>query len=186
MLIRDLNPRHEEWIAQAAALLTRVFAEHWDAWTTPEEALEEVHEMLAEDRVCRVCIIDGQVIGWIGGIPTYDGRVWELHPLLVDPAWRGKGIGRALVADLEQVVAARGALTVMLGCDDEDNMTSLAGVDLYDGLLERLATVQNFKRHPYEFYRKCGYSIIGVIPDANGYGKPDILMGKRVSKGNVS
>lgn len=186
MLIRDLQPEHEEWIVQAAALLNRVFSEHWDAWTTLEEALEEVHDMLAADRVCRVCIADGRVIGWIGGIPTYEGRVWELHPLVVDPAWQKQGIGRALVKDLEQVVMAQGALTVMVGTDDEDNMTSLAGVDLYDGLLERLANIQNFKRHPYDFYRKCGYSIIGVIPDANGYGKPDILMGKRVSKGSAS
>lgn len=33
---------------------------------------------------------------------------------------------------------------------------------------------------PYEFYQKLGYAIIGVVPDANGLGKPDILMAKRV------
>lgn len=35
--------------------------------------------------------------------------------------------------------------------------------------------------HPYEFYQKLGYSIVGVLPDANGFEKPDIFMAKRVS-----
>jgi len=36
------------------------------------------------------------------------------------------------------------------------------------------------KGHPFEFYQKQGYVITGVVPDANGVGKPDILMSKRV------
>jgi hypothetical protein len=31
-----------------------------------------------------------------------------------------------------------------------------------------------------EFYQKLGYVIVGVIPDANGFGKPDIFMAKRL------
>jgi aminoglycoside 6'-N-acetyltransferase I len=47
-------------------------------------------------------------------------------------------------------------------------------------LPEKIANIQNYKGHPYEFYLKCGYTITGVMPDANGRGKPDIIMGKRV------
>jgi hypothetical protein len=36
--------------------------------------------------------------------------------------------------------------------------------------------------HPFEFYQKCGFVIVGVVPDANGYSKPDILMAKRVAE----
>jgi aminoglycoside 6'-N-acetyltransferase I len=36
--------------------------------------------------------------------------------------------------------------------------------------------------HPYEFYQKLGYVIVGVIPDANGPGKPDILMAKSLAR----
>jgi hypothetical protein len=49
-----------------------------------------------------------------------------------------------------------------------------------------LATkIQNLARHPFEFYRKVGFAIVGLLPDANGFGKPDIFMAKRVSGGAV-
>ena len=65
--------------------------------------------------------------------------------------------------------------------DDEDNRTSVGGVDLYPNVLEHLANIKNLHRHPYEFYQKLGYVIVGIIPDANGKGKPDIFMAKRVN-----
>jgi aminoglycoside 6'-N-acetyltransferase I len=169
-------------IQQAARLLVDGFAEHWpDAWPTLTEAIEEVNEMLTDDRICRVMLDENStVLGWIGGLPEYDGLVWELHPLVVRADLRGKSIGRSLIADFETQVRLRGGLTIMLGTDDEDGMTSLSNVNLYDNLPEKIASIRNFKRHPYEFYQKCGYTIIGVIPDANGKGKPDILMAKQV------
>ena len=168
------------FLHQMAELLVIGFREHWDAWATNEEGLAEVHDILGKG-FARAALDDaGQVLGWIGGLPGYDGHVWELHPLVVRPERQKQGIGRALVADLEQQVQQRGGLTITLGSDDEDDMTSLAGVDLYDGLWERIAHIQNLKGHPYEFYQKLGYTITGVVPDANGRGKPDILMGKRV------
>jgi hypothetical protein len=33
---------------------------------------------------------------------------------------------------------------------------------------------------PYEFYQKMGFSLVGVMSDANGPGEPDIYMAKRV------
>jgi aminoglycoside 6'-N-acetyltransferase I len=42
------------------------------------------------------------------------------------------------------------------------------------------ARARNRGSHPFEFYLRVGYHIVGVIPDANGFGKPDILMAKRV------
>ena len=74
----------------------------------------------------------------------------------------------------------RGGLTITFGSDDEDNMTSLSDVDLYENLWEKIRDVRNFKRHPYEFYQKLGYVITGIVPDANGIGKPDIIMSKKV------
>jgi aminoglycoside 6'-N-acetyltransferase I len=120
------------------------------------------------------------VLGWIGGLPEYDGNVWELHPLVVSPNWQRKGIGTALIADFEDQIRHRGGLTIQLGSDDEDNMTSLSNCDLYENVWDKIAHIQNFKGHPYEFYQKCGYTITGVVPDANGRGKPDIIMSKRI------
>ncbi len=174
-------PDSAEIVTQMAELLVLGFREHWEAWETVPEALDEI-AMIREKGFIRVALDDAgrQVLGWIGGLPEYDGHVWELHPLVVQPARQKQGLGRALVADFEREVAARGGLTITLGSDDEDDMTSLAGADLYDNLPEKLRTLRNLKGHPYEFYLKCGYHLIGVIPDANGRGKPDILMGKRV------
>jgi aminoglycoside 6'-N-acetyltransferase I len=132
MNIITLTPDKESLIRQVAQLLVDAFCEHWpDAWPTREEAMKEVHEMLEAERICRVAIDEqGKVLGIIGGIPQYDGHVWELHPLAVQPALQGHGVGRALVQDLEEQVRVRGGLTITLGTDDVDNMTSLSGEDL--------------------------------------------------------
>lgn len=182
MEIISPQPGNEDFMEQAARLLVDAFRENWpDAWPTLEEGLKEVHEMLASERICRAAVDDqGKLLGIIGGIPGYDGLVWELHPLAVQPSLQGQGVGRALVVDFEEQVRLRGALTINLGSDDEDGMTSLSNVDLYENLWEKIRDIRNLKDHPYEFYQKLGYTITGVVPDANGIGKPDILMAKRI------
>ncbi|MGH7490791.1 MAG: GNAT family N-acetyltransferase [bacterium] len=182
MRIIDLQPHEENLISQIAQFLYEAFKEHWpQAWPDLESAKHEVEESLGEERLSRVALDDaGMVLGWIGGIKQYDGHVWELHPLVVSPKAQGRGIGRALVEDLEEQVRQRGGLTLWLGTDDENDQTSLSGVDLYPNVFEHLAKIKNLRRHPYEFYQKLGFVIVGVMPDANGIGKPDIYMAKRV------
>lgn len=178
--IIDLCPDDEKAIRQAAALLVENFQE---AWPDMDAALKEVRESFGADRISRVAADEsGTVLGWIGGIRHYNGNVWELHPLVVRPDFRGKGIGRALVVDLEDRVRERGGLTIWVGTDDESNMTTLSGRDLYPNVLEHLAKIKNLRGHPYEFYQKLGFVIVGVMPDANGLGKPDIFMAKRVRR----
>ena len=182
MQIIDLKPDQHQAIAQGAEVLSLAFAKHWHgSWTEHADGIAELQTMTNGENFCRVALIHDRVVGLIGGIPAYDGHVWELHPLAVHPDFQGRGVGRALVEDFERCVIARGGLTIQLGSDDVDNMTSLSNVDLYDNLLDKIANIQNFKNHPYSFYQKMGYCIIGVIPDANGIGKPDILLGKRVT-----
>ena len=168
---------------QVAELLIDGFSDSGsDGWTTLESALAEVHQSLGENRISRVAIDESDnVLGWIGGIKEYGGNVWELHPLVVRRDYQKKGIGRALVEDFEKQVKIRGGVTIRLGTDDENNRTSLGGIDLYPNVVDHLLEIKNLREHPFEFYQKLGFVITGVIPDANGFGKPDIFMAKRVS-----
>ena len=182
MRIVTFDGKDEGLKHQMAQLLVDAFREHWDdAWETFEDGLKEVEEMCEAERICLVAVDGERLLGMIGGISGYDGNVWELHPLAVQPGLHGKGIGRVLVNEFEEQVRQRGGLTITLGSDDQDEMTSLSNVDLYENLWDQVKNIQNIKRHPFEFYQKMGYAIIGVMPDANGRGKPDIYMGKRVA-----
>jgi aminoglycoside 6'-N-acetyltransferase I len=183
-MIIDLDPNNQTHIDQAANLLIEGFALFSPtSWRTFAEAIEEVHEALEAEKICRVALNDEDVVlGWVGGIPGYRGRVWELHPLVVAPQRQRQGIGRALIQDLEEQVRRRGGLTLILGTDDEVGQTSLSGVDLYPDVASHIGAIRNLHGHPYEFYQKCGFVIYGLLPDANGFGKPDILMAKRVQR----
>lgn len=187
--ISDLRPDDEPSVRAAAQLLVDEFRETAPvAWPDIERALETVHEALVEGQICRVARATtgpseagGTVLGWIGGAPQYDGHVWELHPLVVAGAHQGRGIGRALVEDLEAHVAARGAQTLWLGSDDETGRTTLGNVDLYHHLPDQLRDARDLHGHPLGFYQRLGFTIVGVLPDANGPGRPDIFLAKRVA-----
>jgi aminoglycoside 6'-N-acetyltransferase I len=172
--IVDLVPGDEAVVEACAALLTEGFERDWPgAWPDREAGRAEVLECAADGLIARVALDDaGVVLGWIGGRPEYDGNVWELHPLVVRADRRRLGVGRALVEDLERLTAARGGLTMRVGSDDITDMTSLGGVDLYPDPLAHLAAIA--------FYQRCGFALVGVVPDANGLGKPDIILAKRL------
>lgn len=151
-----------------------------------EAPLEEMYQLLDAERIALVALDDSEdatttVVGYIGAIPQYGITGWEMHPLVVRQDMRSKGLGTLLVKALEQEVAKRGGLTIYLGTDDEFEQTSLSQTDLFVDTYQKIERIVNLKRHPYEFYQRIGYKIVGVIPDANGPGKPDIWMAKRVS-----
>ncbi len=171
----------EVQLAGAAWVLREAFA-HIPAYQDPGEAAYEVSTFLTDpDRFAIAAVEDGEVIGMIGGIRSYSHGL-ELHALAVDPPRQGGGVGAALVAALETRAAQDGKLTIYLGTDDEFGGTSLFGQDVYPDPLAALATITPGEaRHPFFFYRKLGYVAVGIFPDANGFGKPDIFMAKRIS-----
>ena len=179
MQIVDLANRSDQVLEQAATLLVEAFDEP-RGWPTAEMAREEVASVV-RDGFARAMMDGESLLGWVGGLPEYQGRVWELHPIVVRREHRRRGIGRALVAAFEMEASTRGALTATLGTDDDSWMTSLADVDLYGDVPRHIAELRDLGRgHPFLFYRKLGYVVTGVMPDANGRGRPDIYMSKPI------
>ncbi|OJG94762.1 aminoglycoside N(6)-acetyltransferase [Enterococcus thailandicus] len=150
--------------------------------TWPEEygtdATKEVDQLMEPDRIA-VSALDGDtLIGFVGAIPQYRLTGWELHPLVVESTRRRNQIGTRLVTYLEKEVTSKGGITMYLGTDDLDHGTTLSYENLFEHTFDKAKAIQNLKSHPYEFYEKMGYQIVGVIPDANGWNKPDIWMAK--------
>ena len=179
--IIDLEEKDSRYVDQAAHILFTSFKFNWpQSYKNDDEAKKEVINCITAPRFARAALDDkGEIIGWIGAISQYNGNVFEIHPLCVRADRRKSGIGLTLVMDIENEICKRGGLTIYLGTDDETHQTSLSEVDLYDKTWDKIKRIKNYKNHPYSFWEKMGYSIVGVIPDANGKGKPDIMMAKQ-------
>lgn len=181
MTIEDLSPDDAAGIEATARLALAAFA-HIDWPADLEEALAEVREALQPGKICLIARDEtGRIIGWIGGQLDYS-EVWELHPLAVNPAHQRQGVGKALVAALEKRVAAAGGYTLQLGTDDDFGGTNLFGQELYPDVLGAAQRMVSTNNHPFTFYLKLGFVVTGLVPDANGFGKPDIMMCKRVGR----
>src|SRR5690554_697896 len=177
MEIINMTQLNKTQITQAAQILTDSIP---IGWPTLQDALAEIKALLVPGNTLLAAVEDGVVLGWGGILPAYNGNVFEIHPLAVRSDRRRQGIGRAIVTALEDEARKKGGLTIHAGADDErdDGETSFANVDLYDDLPGK---IRDFSpgTHQSAFYMKLGYKIIGVMPDANGIGKPDIFLGKR-------
>lgn len=177
MIIQKLDSNNDKFIKECAGLLLECF-DH--SWNTISEALDEISLCLENDAIVLVAVEDDRVVGFIGGRVQYIPYGWELHPLAVSNSYQRRGVGTLLVHAFESEVRKRGAEVIFLGADDENGSTSLSGCDLFEDTFEKIQNIKNIKNHPFEFYMKNGYKIVGVLPDANGYGKPDIHMAKRI------
>ena len=103
--------------------------------------------------------------------------------MVVSPGSQRSGVGRMLIAELEKRARELGIIGIALGTDDEHDQTSLSQVDVdSENIFREITNIGNLRRHPFEFYKKCGYSIVGIIPNANGRRKPDIWMWKDISR----
>jgi aminoglycoside 6'-N-acetyltransferase I len=181
MHIEDLDAGDEQLLEHLAVLTHAAGARHAPRWLpTLDHAREEVEDATAPERITRVAFAsDGEAVGWVSCWHDY-GQVWELHPLLVAPAHHGRGIGSALVADIERIVASRGAGVLVVGTSDETNATSLGGVDLYRDPIAALANLTAAPEHAVGFWRRIGFALVGVTPDAEGPGMPTLHLAKRL------
>lgn len=180
----DLSKGPEDYRKQADRALFEASRSITDtSWQTVESAETEVAECCDESYICIAWVEKDELLGWAGLRPMYGNITWELHPIIVKPGFQGRKIGTKLLTEIENRAEQRGILNIVLGTDDELGKTSLSKVDLYNSdIFLEIKNIRNLDNHPYEFYQKNGYRIIGIIPDANGINKPDILMGKRLGK----
>jgi aminoglycoside 6'-N-acetyltransferase I len=179
MKIIQLSAENTNHIHQCGMLLIDNF-QH--SWNNIEGAVQAVLSTIDENKISIILVDENdEVLGWICGVEQYNANVWEIQPIIVNKEQQGKGIGKLLTEEFEKLVALRNGVTIILGVEDMDNGTSLGGIDIYPDILNKMENIKNLKHHPYEFYIKMGYKIVGVVPDSNGFGKPDILMAKRVS-----
>jgi aminoglycoside 6'-N-acetyltransferase I len=178
--IVDLAQLDDGQIARAARIL-REALQNPTAYKAPGEAEAEVADVLGNPERFGFAALDGDdLVGWIGGIRGYFHSL-ELHPLVVDPARQRQGVGSRLLAALETRARAEGFLALHLGTDDDFGGTSLFGADLFPNVAGNIPGVTATARgHPFTFYARHGFEVVGLLPDANGPGKPDILMAKRL------
>lgn len=178
----NLNTGSDTIKKQAAQILFEASRSITDtSWNTIESAEAEVSECCNDEYIAVGYIHSDDLAGWIGLRPMYGKVTWELHPIMVKPELQKRGIGAKLLNEIERIARERNILTIILGTDDEFGKTSLSKIDLYaSNLFSEIENIMNLDNHPFEFYKKNGYTIIGVIPDASGLNKPDIIMGKRL------
>jgi GNAT superfamily N-acetyltransferase len=101
--------------------------------------------------------LDGTLLGWIcwGRTPCTEGT-WDLYWLAVDPAAHGKGVGTALVAEMER------------------RLTGQA----------RLISIDTSGRPDYgptrAFYAARGYVAVARVPDFYAPGDDQVIFTKRL------
>jgi aminoglycoside 6'-N-acetyltransferase I len=173
--------------AEAATILRDALAHLPSAYNAPGEAEAEVALRCVDgDWLGHAALEGGRLVGWIGAIRTYS-HGWEIHPLVVAPDCQRRGIGSALLAALEARACSEGVLTLFLGSDDDYGGTNLFGRDLWADVIGHAATTEATARgHALTFYRRHGYEIVGLLPDVNGAGRPDIMLAKRLTTSRSS
>ncbi|MBK8003050.1 MAG: GNAT family N-acetyltransferase [Gemmatimonadetes bacterium] len=124
-------------------------ATHWTPKPGEEGAERPYYALGAE--------VDGVLMGWVcwGRTPCTEGT-WDLYWLAVDPAAHGRGIGSALVDEMER---------------------RLAGV-------ARLVSVDTSGRADYgptrAFYAARGYDAVARVPDFYAPGDDQVIFTKRL------
>lgn len=176
--LAELSEEQRHLLAQAVFRASRHHAPEW--LPSVAAAREEIDGALEPEVLSRVAVdTDGTPVGYAAVKHQY-GRLWELHPLVVDPAQQGRGHGRLLTEAIERLVAERGGLVLWVGTSDETNATSLTGIDLYADPMGAIQSLTIHGRHAISFWQRVGYRIVGVAPDAEGHGRPSVHLAKRV------
>ena len=179
MTIYEVDGCNRKRLWQIGKLLHESFPH---AYGSEKRGFLEAESLTEGDYIVLVSVddADDSVLGIVAAKAAYGHTGWEMHPLAVKKSCRRQGIGRALVMMLEKRLESKGCVTLYFGADDEFGETTVSNVDLYEDIPKAIKTIENKKDHALSFYQQLGYRVVGLIPDANGIGKPDIMMAKRM------
>lgn len=178
--IVDLTAADTRWNADIAAFLQPCFAQFAPAWLPDAAACrEEVQESFDPGRRSRVLLEDGRPAGWVGAIE--DDHNWEIHPIAVAAFAQRRGYGLRLVNDVLALAGEAGAVAVWAGTSDETGSTSFSELDLYTHPAAAFGPWTAHPEHPVNFWFKTGFSLVGVMPDDEGLGKPGLHFAKRIA-----
>lgn len=180
IVIEDLEESHLGRIEVISKFLYVVFEKYSPGWLPDKRACYSLIASTFEDeRRSRVALGEcGVPVGWIGAIT--DESAWEIHPIAVAPNNQRVGVGQSLVTDIETLARRSGAVSVWAGTSDETGSTSFSSIDLYKEPGRSFKNIEAPPDHPVRFWPRMGYSIVGVMPDEEGLGKPGIFFAKRV------
>jgi ribosomal protein S18 acetylase RimI-like enzyme len=153
--IRPAAPGDLEVIGRLGALLVR---EHYDfdqrrfIAPTPETPRAYASflgtQLASKEVVVLVAEQEGRVVGYAyAGLEGWDymqlrGPAGAVYDIAVDPSWRGRGIGRALLERVLAELAARGAPRVVLSTAEQN------------GAAQRLFAAAGFRRTMVEMTRE--------------------------------
>ncbi len=144
------NARHED-IETLVALLKQLFAIETDFKIDVQRHRRGLAMMIdgcGKHRCVQVAEVEGAVVGMGTAqllISTAEGGLVALvEDIVVDAQWRGRGIGRLLVAALEQWASLHGATRLQLLAD----RTNFSALDFYDRIGWRPTRMICLRRRP--------------------------------------
>ena len=106
--------REDDLTGPDIAALLRLHLDEMHSWSPPESVHAMPIERLRARDVTFFSAWDGPRLAACGAIKHLSDRHGELKSMRADPAWRGRGAGRAVLAHLLVVARARGYTRVSL------------------------------------------------------------------------
>lgn len=175
--IEVFTKQNKQYISDATNLLFENFYHESKA-----VGKKEIINCLGDGKIVLAAVIDEHLVGFIGAIPLYANTGWELYPLLVSKAYHFQGIATLLIEKLEKEVANRGGHTLFLGIESVDAIDVFNNAVLEEADVFKKESIKDLSKHPYEFYKKLGYTVISLDPEASILGKNRLWLAKRLAK----